>query len=104
MKKWDVIDVGDAKEIVTAIVIIFVIGEIAVIAIGIVDLMGVVDVIGDYVLGITAVDVIILYLRGCFGWLEIWQDAVDAVGWIDIQGIDGKIKHRIHLCFTVLNE
>ena len=47
--------------------IIFVVGEIAVIAIGIVDLMGVVDVIGDNVLGITAVDAIILYLRGCFG-------------------------------------
>ena len=96
MKKWDV---RDAKEIVTAIGIIFVIGEIAVIAIGIVDLMGVVDVIGDNVLGITAVDVIILYLRGCFEWLEIWQDAVDAVGWIDIQGIDGRNK-RLYLLLS----
>ena len=62
MKKWDVIDVGDAKEIVTAIVIIFVIGEIAVIAIGIVDLMGVVDVIGDNVLGITVPLILLLTL------------------------------------------
>ena len=79
----------DAKEIVIAVGIIFVVGEI-------VDLMGVVDVIGDNVLGITAVDAIILYLRGCFGWLEIWQDVVDAVGWIDIQGIDGRNK-RLYL-------
>ena len=32
-------------------------------------------------------DVMILFLLGCFGWLEIWLDVVDAIGWIDMIGL-----------------